>query len=421
MGSLADYGKSVIQSGINEVKNKLKKKILNPYVLAGIAIAALLMIVVFAIVGAAAGGSSEMESQYMSASTDYVVKTDLENTSPVITDIDTLKSAFSGYPTNSKLLAEAQTFLDMQEKYKVNAIFAAAIAIQETTAGTNGTFALDGHNWFNYVPISGIDQLEGYLGTQDRWCKWDTDAHGIMGLGYYISQHSSCYFSQGEYTVSAIGSHYCAPPDNWIKNVKLYMNRMYVAAGIGYNSDFCGGIEIYNQDGSVNEEKMEELDEYLTKKLLNTTHHYQNYANQQGPFAKWWTSNGLSNFQCTWWAYGRASQYLELTQSSVGIKYPRSTDGRYGNGGEFYERNQWFQSSTTEPRANSLVSWNNRGCGHVAYVEAMDPVTGDIWVSHAGGGNSWFGIQKLTKESGYIPWQNLGYTLNGFIYLDQPK
>lgn len=55
MGNLADYGKSVIQSGINEAKNKLKKKILmNPYVLAGIAIAAFLMIVFFAITGAAA-------------------------------------------------------------------------------------------------------------------------------------------------------------------------------------------------------------------------------------------------------------------------------------------------------------------------------------------------------------------------------
>lgn len=55
MGNLADYGKSVIQKGINEAKNKLKKKILtNPYVLAGIAIAAFLMIVFFAIMGAAA-------------------------------------------------------------------------------------------------------------------------------------------------------------------------------------------------------------------------------------------------------------------------------------------------------------------------------------------------------------------------------
>lgn len=55
MGNLADYGKSVIQSGVNEAKNKLKKKILmKPYVLVGIAIAAFLMIVFFAITGAAA-------------------------------------------------------------------------------------------------------------------------------------------------------------------------------------------------------------------------------------------------------------------------------------------------------------------------------------------------------------------------------
>lgn len=167
----------------------------------------------------------------ISADTDYVVKIDDPNSAPVITDINKLKEAFSGYPTNSKLIANAQTFLNMQNTYKVNAIFAAAVAIQETTAGTNGTYAVDGHNWFNYVPISGISDLDGYLGTQGRWCKWDTDAHGIMGLGYYISQHGSCYFSQGEYTVSEIGSHYCDPPEEWIKGIKSYMYDMYRAAG----------------------------------------------------------------------------------------------------------------------------------------------------------------------------------------------
>lgn len=393
-------------------------------VLPVVAIIVILLGLFVVIAGAISGdgtGTTSSGSGYISANTDYVVRTDESNASPVITDINKLKQAFGGYPTNQKLLDNAQVFLDMQEKYKVNAIFAAAIAIIETTAGNNGTYATEGHNWFNYVPISGIETLDGYLGKQDRWCKWETDADGIMGLGYYISQHSSCYFSQGEYTVSSIGSHYCAPPENWIENVKTWMYKMYVAAGIQtnvYSSDFYGEIAIYNSDGSVNPEKMEELDIYLTNNLLNTSHHFRNYENQSGPFAKWWTNNGLGEFQCTWWANGRASQYLELTNSSVGSKYPTTQ----GDGKDYYNYNQWFYSSKTEPRANSLISWNGNTDsphGHVAYVEAVDPITGDIWISHAGGGWSWFGIEKVTKASGYIPWS--GYTLNGFIYLDQPK
>lgn len=70
----------------------------------------------------------------------------------------------------------------------------------------------------------------------DNWCKWDSDRHGIMGFGYYISQHGSCYFKVGENTVSQIGAHYCAPPQNWIANVKGNMTKLYAAAGITISS-----------------------------------------------------------------------------------------------------------------------------------------------------------------------------------------
>ena len=224
---------------IKDMAKSLLKKYA-PYIAIVAAGACIIVVVVAACVGAFASGGSGLSLGFMPLSGDYDVYTESTNSAPVISDLETLKKAFSGYPTNSKLLAEAQTFLDMQEKYKVNAIFAAAVSIQETTAGTKGSFAKDGHNWFNYVKIPGIDQLEGYLGTMDRWCKWDSDRNGIMGFGYYISQHKSFYFSQGEYTVSAIGSHYCDPPDNWIVAVKGFMTQLYTAAGIRQSIEFNG-------------------------------------------------------------------------------------------------------------------------------------------------------------------------------------
>lgn len=187
-----------------------------------------------------------------------------------------------------------------------------------------------------------------------------------------------------------------------------------------YNSDFYGGIEIYNSDGSVQEEKIEELNTYLTRDLLNTVYHNDG-TNQNGPFAEWWTNTGLENFQCTWWANGRASQYLALN----GTKY-KSYPTKYGNGGEYYSVNMsngYFNYGIT-PKRNSIISWSVPGdYGHVAYVEAVDK-NGDIWISHAGGGQSWFGVSKVTKESGYAPtsgngaWS--GFIFNGFIYLDEP-
>lgn len=64
---------------------------------------------------------------------------DVHDESLFITDIDELIKAFTGgYSNNKMLIANAQAFLDMQEKYKVNALFAAAVSITETSAGTRG-------------------------------------------------------------------------------------------------------------------------------------------------------------------------------------------------------------------------------------------------------------------------------------------
>lgn len=97
----------------------------------------------------------------------------------------------------------------------------------------------------------------------------------------------------------------------------------------------------------------------------------------------------------------------------LGKRYPT----QHGNGGEYYEINRtngWFEYGST-PRPNSLVSWSNGGYGHVAYVEG---VTSDsIYISHAGNGEAWFGIQKI-PITGEI-W-NYGRP-DGYIYLDSPN
>ena len=90
---------------------------------------------------------------------------------------------------------------------------------------------------------------------------------------------------------------------------------------------------------------------------------------------------------------------------------------KYGDGGEYYKNNEWFKSGST-PKPNSIISWNFKNSdgkwhGHVAYVEG---VTSDgIYISHAGSGETWYGVEKIGLD-GYI-W---GHKPNGYIYLDEP-
>jgi len=119
-------------------------------------------------------------------------------------------------------------------------------------------------------------------------------------------------------------------------------------------------------------------------------------------------------FQCTWWAYGRASQYLEETYG-----YPNGLPTTFnGNGGTFYSRNLqggYFNYGST-PKPHSIISWNKSGeAGHVAFVEAVD--SNYIYISHAGSGVRWYGISRI-PISGHV-WS--GYSLNGYVYLDEPK
>lgn len=208
-----------------------------------------------------------------------------------------------------------------------------------------------------------------------------------------------------------------------LKNGKGHgMDEYYTS--VGGATDFTNNINLYNGDGSVNTDSINQLNSWLTTDLLNTKIHSKNYEMQGGPFAKWWdssnnwfTSAGY-RFQCTWYVYGRANQFLEAngtlykswpgTRNDAGKWYSSST-----NGGEKY-----FECGNT-PRQNSIVVWKDgNNAGHVAYVEAVDTINNKVYISHAGGGRSWFGITSHGINEMKSLW---GYQLLGYVYLDSPK
>lgn len=192
----------------------------------------------------------------------------------------------------------------------------------------------------------------------------------------------------------------------------------------GAVTDFTNNINLYNADGSVNKDSINQLNNWLTTDLLNTKIHIKTYEMQGGPFAKWWdssnnwfTSAGYK-FQCTWYVYGRTNQYLEANGTSY-----KSWPGTKNNAAEWYSSStnggeKYFKCGST-PRQNSIAVWKNGNkAGHVAYVEAVDTINNKVYISHAGGGRSWFGITELgiNEMKTYSGLQLLGY-----VYLDSPK
>ena len=158
---------------------------------------------------------------------DYIVDTTKSPSNIVITDLNKLKQAFSGYSNDRVLQQYAYYFLQCQEKYHVNAVFAAAVSITESSAGTN--LAIGGNNIFS---ISN--------GGAGNWNSYGTMEGSIEAFFKLISGE---YFGNGQYLVSSIangnppGSHmYCLPPEGWIKNTVTYMTQMFNAAGINPTS-----------------------------------------------------------------------------------------------------------------------------------------------------------------------------------------
>ena len=156
-------------------------------------------------------------------------------------------------------------------------------------------------------------------------------------------------------------------------------------------------INLYNADGSVNQDALDSLRSLLAEEV----------ANRSGKFMTSEEGNSLGYLQCTWWANARASQFL-------GENYPTL----WGNGGQYYsenEKNKWFEYGS-EPRPNSLVTYVNDGAGHVAYVEAVDYVNGKIYISDADGiRHLWLGVEELDMDG---EWN--GLSPEGYIYLDSP-
>lgn len=183
-----------------------------------------------------------------------------------------------------------------------------------------------------------------------------------------------------------------------------------------------GGIDLYNSDGTVNEEACAELTNWFVDNFFSgaacmrfngmggwdksSQNHFAGVTinSAEYPFLK----NGLEEYQCTWWSRCRASyQAWMMDPDNLGTYIHTSGHGSYvaGNTAKYY--NVPLNTDIRAIKPNSIVSYfegNTRDsagnlCGHTAYIEAVDYENGVYYQSHCGGGEGWYGITKKSMSA----------------------
>ena len=130
-------------------------------------------------------------------------------------ELDDFKKMFADCPN---ILANAEAFIEMQEKYKINAAFAACVTIIESSGGTAWA-AIDPstHNWFS---IRG-----DYKGSSiGGWRCYPSFAVAVDDFGDLI-RNSTYYVGAGKKTVNQIGPVYC--DEVWSEAVNKEMRSRY--------------------------------------------------------------------------------------------------------------------------------------------------------------------------------------------------
>lgn len=135
-----------------------------------------------------------------------------------------ISKRFSGEAYNN-LMSAIDAFMEIQNRYHVNAVFAIAVAQKESSCGVNWA-AIDPstHNWYS---IRG-----DYNGNSiDGWRKYPSFKKAVNDFGKLIGT-SSYYFGGGNITIGNIGKSYCPPGDEWSRGVSQFVKEMYESIGI---------------------------------------------------------------------------------------------------------------------------------------------------------------------------------------------
>lgn len=135
-----------------------------------------------------------------------------------------INKRFSG-KARDNLLNSLDSFINIQNKYNVNAVFAIAVVQKESSCGTNWD-AIDSST-YNWYSIKGEYNGNSYNG----WKKYPSFTVAVEDFGKLIGT-SSNYFAGGNITINSIATSYCPPGGEWAKSVSQYVKEMYESIGV---------------------------------------------------------------------------------------------------------------------------------------------------------------------------------------------
>ena len=125
------------------------------------------------------------------------------------------------------LLGALDSFYKIQSERHVNAVFAIAVAIQESNAGTDWDYIdQKTHNWMSIMGKSGYKDKNG-----NTWKEYESFSKATEDFGRLI-ETSSSYFAGGNITVKQISKAYSRPSEPWSNHVILKMKDLYSSIGI---------------------------------------------------------------------------------------------------------------------------------------------------------------------------------------------
>lgn len=156
---------------------------------------------------------------------DYMVNATMSDNQLVLTREqleNAINKSYSGR-VKSNLLSCIDDFIYIQNTNKVNAVFAVAVTIIESSGGTNWA-AID-PSTYNWYSIKG-----SYNGNSSgEWRAYPSFNAAVRDFGDLIA-NGSYYFKAGKYTVSAIAPTYCNV--SWGTKVVAEMTKIYNSIGI---------------------------------------------------------------------------------------------------------------------------------------------------------------------------------------------
>ena len=144
------------------------------------------------------------------------------------------------------LLGALDSFYKIQSERHVNAVFAIAVAIQESNAGTDWDYIdQKTHNWMSIMGKSGYKDKNG-----NTWKKYESFSEATEDFGRLIETNNS-YFAGGNITVKQISKAYCSPSEPWSNHVILKMKDLYSSIGI-HLDDYIDKKEEENSSEDAN-------------------------------------------------------------------------------------------------------------------------------------------------------------------------